>query len=239
MNQTIRRIVFLVLLVSFFSCSNLFAKPKSWLSGNWVGLKYQVNAYKKWQMTLTLDGDKKQFGVYYPELDCRGTLELVEINEKEAILIEKINDGQCLTDGYIIIKNVDAECLAFICYRDNRSRLASYAVLQPDNDHYKNKDSWKKLNDKGTTLYADVFETMRQQAEKDFGTHHQNYAFALNNLALFYDNQIEYQKAFPLYQETAVIYKEVFGEKSKEYILALDNLAGFYKNSGRIGEAEA
>ncbi len=235
MNKLLRYLTILLLvLVNTIT----FANTKTWMDGSWIGLKYQVNAYKKWQMTLDLNAAKKLFTVYYPELDCKGTLELVQMNEQEAIFIEKITGGYCLSDGYIIVKKVDAECIAFICYRDNRTRLASYAVLQPNSDNYQDKKSWEKLNDKGTKLYADVFETMRQQAEKEYGKNHLNYAFALNNLALFYDNQVEYQKAFPLYQETASIYKEVSGEKTEAYILALDNLAGFYKNSGKIGEAE-
>src|SRR5204862_4269691 len=96
MNRLLPCAIILLALIIFSVLTPVFAKSPTWLDGNWIGLKYQVNAYKKWEMTLSLSAEKKIFTVYYPELECAGTLELMEMNEKEAIFIEKINGGSCL-----------------------------------------------------------------------------------------------------------------------------------------------
>lgn len=90
---------------------------------------------KAWKMKLTCDSKNNIFQVEYPELNCQGTLVLKSGNQKKAIFIEKINNGACVNDGYIIITSVQSGLISFTCLRDNNTRLASYCTLEKMNNN--------------------------------------------------------------------------------------------------------
>jgi hypothetical protein len=118
-------IMLVMVLTSFVPLSKF-----SWLSGEWIGVKYQVNAERGWKTNLTIDTKSKIFTIRYPELNCKGHLELVKLTRSQAILTEKIDEGPCLSDGYIIISKVSDQYISFTCLRDNNQRLASYCTLE-------------------------------------------------------------------------------------------------------------
>ncbi|MES2587898.1 MAG: hypothetical protein V4622_02890 [Bacteroidota bacterium] len=117
----------LVIALSSFKSSS---SKTSWLDGNWKGEKYQVNMQKAWKTELTIDTKSKTFTVSYPELNCKGYLVLESATKNQAIFIEKLDAGSCMSDGYIMINKVSEKLITFVCLRDNKTRLASFSTLE-------------------------------------------------------------------------------------------------------------
>lgn len=101
-----------------------------WLGGTWTGKKYQVNVDKAWDMELQVDVKQKTYTIHYPALGCKGHLQVVSLGKNQAVFIEKMSEGSCLDDGYIIVNKTGEQYLSFTCLRDNNTRLASYATLE-------------------------------------------------------------------------------------------------------------
>ncbi|MGV3631132.1 MAG: hypothetical protein ACO1O6_07995 [Bacteroidota bacterium] len=121
--------VIVVLLSSAFYMDALSSKP-GWLDGEWHGKKYQVNMDKGWETEMKVDTKTKQFSISYPELSCKGTLELQNLSKSKAVFIEKLPNTSCLSEGYIIVTKVDEKHVSFTCLRDREQRLASYCTLE-------------------------------------------------------------------------------------------------------------
>ncbi|MBC7864979.1 MAG: hypothetical protein IAF38_18540 [Bacteroidia bacterium] len=118
------------ILLVFISAGFSSAKKAHWLDGTWKGSKFQVNADKGWQTELMIDKKTKSFVISYPELGCKGVLEMISIKGTTAIFTEKLDAGACITDGYIIITKVGDKYISFTCLRDNKTRLASFSTLE-------------------------------------------------------------------------------------------------------------
>ena len=106
--------------------------------------------------------------------------------------------------------------------------------------------SWKELNREGIEYYNKgdyknafiFFGKGVTQAEKEFGKKHENYATSLNNLALLYNDMVQYEKAEPLIIEAIKIRKEILGDKHPNYIISLNSLSLLYYNMGQYDKAE-
>ncbi len=53
----------------------------------------------------------------------------------------------------------------------------------------------------------------------------------MNNSALFLNNQGEYDKALPLYEDCSRLRKLVSGENHPDTLISMNNLASFYESS--------
>lgn len=102
----------------------------AWLDGKWKGMKFQVNADKGWVTELTMDSKTNTYTVNYPELGCKGKLELISIKGTTATFTEKLTAGDCVDDGHIIITKVSNKHISFTCLRDAEKRLASFSTLE-------------------------------------------------------------------------------------------------------------
>ena len=69
--------------------------------------------------------------------------------------------------------------------------------------------------------------------KKSLGEEHPDVAGSLNNLALLYKSQGEYEKAEPLYVEALEMYKKLLGEEHPSVATSINNLAGLYDAQGK------
>ena len=71
-----------------------------------------------------------------------------------------------------------------------------------------------------------------------FGVNHGNYGFALNNLAIVYDEQGKYADAEGLYKRALAIYEKAHGADHPTVAQTLNNLANVYGEQGKYADAE-
>lgn len=132
-----KKIHVLLLILTMATGSYSFAfnnfKTIKWIDGSWTGMKYQVNVDKAWKVNLVCNSKAGTFSIEYPDLNCKGHLELISISGKQACFIEKMNSGLCLDDGYIIITFINERLISFSCLRENKKRLASFCTLEKRN----------------------------------------------------------------------------------------------------------
>ena len=60
--------------------------------------------------------------------------------------------------------------------------------------------------------------------EKEVGKNHSLYSASLNNLAIHYYNEGNYEKALEFFEESAEICKKSFGENSTNYKNLMSNI---------------
>ena len=63
-------------------------------------------------------------------------------------------------------------------------------------------------------------------------------ATSLNNLALLYRAQGQYEKAAPLHERALAIWEQALGPEHPHVATSLNNLALLYDNQGQYGKAE-
>ena len=80
------------------------------------------------------------------------------------------------------------------------------------------------------------YETRSEGLEEEDQSSHVT-LMSMNNLASLYDNQGEYGKALPLYEECLRKRKEVLGESHPSTLTSMNNLAGLYETQGEYGKA--
>ncbi|MCX6223737.1 MAG: tetratricopeptide repeat protein, partial [Bacteroidia bacterium] len=95
---------------------------------------------------------------------------------------------------------------------------------------YKNSGDYEKA-----ILYA---QKVLLHLEKEYGTQHEEYATALNNLAFLYSNLGDYSTAEPLYKKALDIRKKVLGVEHPDYARSLNSLAELYYYMGNYAAAE-
>ena len=86
----------------------------------------------------------------------------------------------------------------------------------------------------GMPLYKHILE----QVATEHGKKGNEYAAALNNLAVIYDDTGRYDDAEPLHDEALSIRRRVLGADHTDTALSLNNLAGLYCAQGRYDDAE-
>ena len=82
-------------------------------------------------------------------------------------------------------------------------------------------------------LNKDILE----QVAAEYGKTGNEYAAALNNLGMIYDNIGRYLDAEPLLEEALLIRRRVLGADHPSTAISLHNLAGLYRVRGRYAEA--
>ena len=75
-------------------------------------------------------------------------------------------------------------------------------------------------------------------AQREEGTDHPHYATSLNNIALLYVQEGNYERAEPMYLQSLDIRKRKLGETHHVYAISLTNLAALYKRIGNHQGAE-
>ena len=83
-------------------------------------------------------------------------------------------------------------------------------------------------------LNKDILE----QVAAEYGKTGNEYAAALNNLGMIYDNIGRYSDAEPLLEEALSIRRRVLGADHRDTAQGLNNLALLYRNQGRYSDAE-
>ena len=104
--------------------------PRGLPVGKWEGPVEQPNS-KRYSVTIDLENLKEGASggsVIYPELNCRGTLRLLEIREDKLFFAEKIESGRCVDGGNIEIKLAQDNKLIWQWFYPNGTRGA-YATL--------------------------------------------------------------------------------------------------------------
>ena len=156
MKNVISYFIFLCIFIQ------LSAQEGAWLNGEWTGEKYQTNSGMNWVTELTIDIEKKHFDAHYPQIPCWAGLKPVEIGADSAIFIEKITEGECLTDGYIILKKMNGDYIKFSCYRDDKTRLASEGLLnrvtKVKREEWVQVINWSSLSLSAGAKYYDEIE---------------------------------------------------------------------------------
>lgn len=106
--------------------------------------------------------------------------------------------------------------------------------------------TWEELNHQLTDYYTSgdyengikVAKKCLQQAEKEFGKNHENYANTLNDLAFFILAMGNYLDAEPLLVQVISIRKNILGENHPDYATSLYTLAVSYYALNQYVEAE-
>ena len=75
-------------------------------------------------------------------------------------------------------------------------------------------------------------------AEKTFGEKHPYVSVSLNNLALLYVSEREYEKAENLYEKSLKIAEELLGKDDPKLATMLENMIKCNKKLGRTEKAE-
>jgi Tfp pilus assembly protein PilF len=73
--------------------------------------------------------------------------------------------------------------------------------------------------------------------EKALGPDHPDVAASLNNLAMLYDTQGNYDKAEPFYKRSLAIVEKALGPAHPKVATSLENVAVMYRKMKRDGEA--
>ena len=76
-----------------------------------------------------------------------------------------------------------------------------------------------------------------EQVAAEYGKTGNEYAAALNNLGMIYDNIGRYSDAEPLLEEALLIRRRVLGADHPDTAESLNNLAELYRVQGRYAEA--
>ena len=108
------------------------------------------------------------------------------------------------------------------------------------------QDQYNKLNKRLATLYKSgktedaimVAKEALQVAEKTFGPKHPYVSASLNNLALLYIAEGQYEKAEPLYERSLKIAEEHLGKDDPKLAGILENMVRCNEKLGKIDKAE-
>ena len=108
------------------------------------------------------------------------------------------------------------------------------------------QDLYNTLNKKLATLYKSgrtedaiiVAKEALQVAEKTFGPDHPYVSASLNNLALLYITQGQYEKAEPLYERSLKIAEEHLGKDDPKLAGILENMVKCNEKLGKLDKAE-
>ncbi len=81
----------------------------NWLQGLWTGIGYQNNDNTNWTVELNYDNNKQMAQIFYPSFGCNGIWIIKSIDEKKAILFEKILKGadKCTDGSFITVYKID------------------------------------------------------------------------------------------------------------------------------------
>jgi len=88
---------------------------------------------------------------------------------------------------------------------------------------------------------AALVEAKRLEAgvRTQFGTAHENYAVALNNLAVVYETQGKFVEAEGYYRRALAIKEKAIGREHVDLASTINNLANVSQELGKLAEAEA
>ena len=108
------------------------------------------------------------------------------------------------------------------------------------------QELYEKLNKKLVTLYKggrnleaiEVAKEALQVAEKTFGENHPYVSVSLNNLALLYISERQYEKAEGLYERSLKIAEEHLGKDNPQLVSILENMVKCNERMGEIKKAE-
>ena len=107
--------------------------------------------------------------------------------------------------------------------------------------------SWEELNKKGEEAYSNgkykealaFLKIAKEQAEKEFGKRHKNYAQACGNLGMAFKEAHIFSKAKVLLIKAKNLYAKLLGKKHEKYALVCNNLATLYDAQGKYSKAQA
>ena len=108
------------------------------------------------------------------------------------------------------------------------------------------QEKYNKLNKKLATLYKsgrnleaiEVAKQALQVAEETFGKKHPYVSASLNNLALLYIAEGQYEKAEGLYERSLKIAEEHLGKDNPQLVNILQNMVKCNEKLGKIDKAE-
>ncbi|MFC1493715.1 tetratricopeptide repeat-containing protein [Thermodesulfobacteriota bacterium] len=112
---------------------------------------------------------------------------------------------------------------------------------------YSQKASYDQLNQQLATLYKKgqiddaikIAEKALKVAEDTFGEKHPYVSASLNNIALLYMAQREYEKAESYYEKSLKIAEELLGENHLRLIDTLEKIAQCYEELGKYDKADS
>lgn len=105
---------------------------------------------------------------------------------------------------------------------------------------------WQTLNQQVTQLSVGgrdaealpLAEKALNLADKEYGAESGEKALSLNNLALIYKRQGDYEKAADLYRRSLVISERIVGPKNPSLLVTFNNLAATYEAMGLPEQAD-
>lgn len=83
-----------------------------------------------------------------------------------------------------------------------------------------------------------IFEKQLFTAEKLYSKKSYDYAFALNNLGLYFEKKEDFEIAEKYFVESATILESIFGSEDERYIASIDNLTKFYINTNNLPKSD-
>lgn len=122
----------LIVHIPFMTFSQLDSVP-AYFIGSWEGTGKQHNS-GEWPIEVTMHGGSQGQPVAkiaYPSLGCAGSLYLVEANENQLVLEEKIESGwRCVPTGTVTL-TFAGEWIDFYWDKESMHSFRAYGMLLP------------------------------------------------------------------------------------------------------------
>jgi len=112
--------------------------------------------------------------------------------------------------------------------RGHEKQRAKYLNIAGENFYYAG------LYNKAQVHFEETLVLREHLLDKD----DPDVAESLNNLALLYQTQRNYDEAKPLYEQALMIWEKVYGNEHPQVATVLNNLAGLHKIQGKYEEAK-
>ncbi len=116
------------------------------------------------------------------------------------------------------------------CYKEDDKQRIHDAIRRTVGFNELNKEIFQVMRGWVTSKYEERYKTI--EAPGDHAT-----LSAMNNLAILYDNQGEYEKALPLYEECLRQNTVTFGQQHPVTLHSMNNLACLYDDQGQFTKA--
>lgn len=101
------------------------------LNGRWSGLVYQFQLKEDRPIEFSVSYARSRFQVSYPDNDCKGTWELIKIDEQDFHFRENITEGQdsCTQGGLIVLSPYKRRQYHYSYYWPNDKTLAASGYI--------------------------------------------------------------------------------------------------------------
>jgi tetratricopeptide (TPR) repeat protein len=160
----------------------------------------------------------------YCSIDSEGCeFDIAMTSESEDAFVKDIENDPI---GAVNKMLATIDCANSHCFREEDKMRIHTAVRESIGFSEMNKRLFEALRGWLIRKYKKEMEKRRSE----LGENHPSTLKSLNNLALLYKNQGDYDKALPLFEECLEKRKLILGNDHRDTLTTLDNLAGFFRS---------